>query len=184
LLHDSLFLKIYVFMYNKIYMNIIYNRNEISKNGLYRLGVGAIIENNGLIFCATRISNKNKAFEDTLQMPQGGIEENEDTYTAALREIYEETGIASDKIEYINHMKNWIYYDIPKEFIEQSNCIGQALIWYHFKFLGQDKDINLNIDTNPEFSEFFWKKGREIVDNSIFFKQAIHDEVFKYFNFI
>src|ERR1044071_6028476 len=45
------------------------------------------------------------------QMPQGGIDENEDPAKAALRELDEETGIRSVKI--IAQSADWYTYDLP-----------------------------------------------------------------------
>ncbi len=59
-----------------------------------RDGVGLIVLNNeNKIFVAKRIDNPKNFW----QMPQGGINKGEDYYTAALRELKEETSIVSVK---------------------------------------------------------------------------------------
>ena len=162
--------------------NLNYDINAVSKNGLYRIGVGAIIEKNGLIFCATRIDNQNED-EKTLQMPQGGVDDGEELYTAVLREIYEETGIKSDKLEFKSRLENWLYYEIPKDYRPKiQNRIGQVHIWFNFKFLGCDEDINLNATKHNEFSKFFWEKSYTIIEKSIHFKQNLHLQIFKNFS--
>ena len=52
------------------------------------------------------------------QMPQGGIDEGEDPYPAALRELYEETNIRS--VEKIGEIKDWLIYDIPRSIVGQA----------------------------------------------------------------
>ena len=51
------------------------------------------------------------------QMPQGGIDEGEEPYPAALRELYEETNIKS--VEKLGEIKDWLTYDIPREIVGQ-----------------------------------------------------------------
>ena len=46
------------------------------------------------------------------QMPQGGVDEGEDPYPAALRELHEETNIRS--VEKLGEIKDWLTYDIPR----------------------------------------------------------------------
>ena len=49
------------------------------------------------------------------QLPQGGMDKGEAAETAALRELEEETGIRSDRVEPLGHIANWIAYDYPPE---------------------------------------------------------------------
>ena len=48
-------------------------------------------------------------------MPQGGIDENEDPYKAALRELYQETSIRS--VEKLGEIAEWLAYDIPRDIV-------------------------------------------------------------------
>ena len=71
-----------------------------------RDGVGLIVLNNeNKIFVAKRIDNPKNFW----QMPQGGINKGEDYYTAALRELKEETGIQNIKI--IKYLGNLFHSD-------------------------------------------------------------------------
>src|SRR3954469_3437016 len=45
------------------------------------------------------------------QMPQGGIDPNEDPRPAAERELHEETGVTS--IAYLGETAGWLAYDFP-----------------------------------------------------------------------
>ena len=57
---------------------------------LYRRGVGVMLLNReGKVFVAARVDNP----ADAWQMPQGGLDEDEAAWDAALRELEEETGI-------------------------------------------------------------------------------------------
>ena len=74
-----------------------------------RLGVGIILLNHkNNIFVGKRIDNP----KDSWQMPQGGVDQNENFLEAAKRELEEETSIKSVKI--IKELNNWLTYDLPE----------------------------------------------------------------------
>ena len=80
----------------------------------YRLCVGIMLFNSyGNVFTGKRMDYKTSAW----QMPQGGIELGENTKDAAFRELSEETGITYEKVEFVEEMDEWLYYEIPKEMI-------------------------------------------------------------------
>ncbi|VFQ63941.1 unnamed protein product [Cuscuta campestris] len=58
------------------------------------------------IFAASRLDMPN-----AWQMPQGGVDENENPRDAAIRELREETGVTSAKI--IAEAPHWMAYDFP-----------------------------------------------------------------------
>ena len=74
-----------------------------------RSGVGAIILNSkNKVFVGQRTDNP----IDKWQMPQGGVDEDEDFYSAMKRELYEETSITSFKL--IREIKRWLTYELPE----------------------------------------------------------------------
>ena len=71
-------------------------------------------------------------------MPQGGIDEGEDPYKAALRELYEETNIRS--VEKLGEIADWLTYDIPRDIVGQAwggKYRGQKQKWYALRFTGE-----------------------------------------------
>ena len=87
---------------------------DIKEKG-YRLNVGIIVANSDgrLLYCKRKNS-------DNWQFPQGGIDKNEDTFLAAVRELYEEVGIAEDKIKLIKESDSWYKYDLPRKYKRNS----------------------------------------------------------------
>ena len=78
------------------------------------------------------------------QMPQGGIDQGEDPYPAALRELYEETNIRS--VEKLGEIEDWLTYDIPREIVGQAwkgKYRGQKQKWYALRFTGEDSEIDI-----------------------------------------
>ena len=73
-----------------------------------------VINRKGLVFIGRRADGPEHIDETHVwQMPQGGIDEGEEPYPAALRELYEETSITS--AEKLGEIRNWLIYDIPKK---------------------------------------------------------------------
>ena len=77
----------------------------------YRNGVGIMIFNDQKkIFVGKRIDN-----QEAWQMPQGGVDRDEDFETAAKRELFEETGIQSIRI--VQSSKQEFIYDLPNHLL-------------------------------------------------------------------
>ena len=116
------------------------------------------------------------------QMPQGGIDDNEDPEKAVWREMQEEIG--ANKVELTKVSKQWINYDIPVETLKTlpwgNKYVGQTQKWFVFKFLGENKDINVQTE-NPEFSEWKWVKINSIVDNIVPFKRDVYSKILEEF---
>ena len=78
------------------------------------------------------------------QMPQGGIDEGEDPYKAALRELYEETNIRS--VEKLGEIAEWLAYDIPRDIVGEAwggKYRGQKQKWYALRFTGDESEIDI-----------------------------------------
>src|SRR6185312_5412344 len=111
----------------------------------YRPCAGMMVLNRaGLVFIGRRSSGPEHI--DTThvwQMPQGGIDENEDPYKAALRELYEETNIRS--VEKLGEIADWLTYDIPRDIVAAAwggKYRGQKQKWYALRFTGNDSEID------------------------------------------
>ena len=77
-------------------------------------------------------------------MPQGGIDEGEDPRNAALRELYEETGIRT--VTMIAEMPGWLTYDLPAELLGKAwggRYRGQKQKWFADRFIGDDSEISI-----------------------------------------
>ena len=147
------------------------------KNLPYRKGVGMMVFNDDKkIFVGKRIDNQ-KAW----QMPQGGVDENEDCFSAARRELYEETGIQSIRV--IEKSKEKYTYDLPEYLlgkIWKGKYKGQKQRWFLIKFLGPDSEINLN-QKCAEFNEWKWVDIDELSKLIVPFKKELYLSVIKEF---
>ena len=112
----------------------------------YRPCVGLMVINRkGLVFIGRRINGPEHIDATHVwQMPQGGIDQGEEPYAAALRELYEETNIRS--VEKLGEIEDWLTYDIPREIVGQAwkgKYRGQKQKWYALRFTGDDSEIDI-----------------------------------------
>ena len=116
---------------------------------------------------------------DKWQMPQGGVDKNENLLSAMKRELLEETSIKSIKI--IKEFDFWLQYELPKNLIGKiwkGKYRGQKQKWFLVKFLGEEKEININT-TNPEFIEWQWIEKEELPNLIVNFKKDVYKKILK-----
>jgi putative (di)nucleoside polyphosphate hydrolase len=140
-----------------------------------RTGVGIILlnhENN--VFVGKRIDNPKNFW----QMPQGGVDHNENFLQAAKRELEEETGIKSVKV--IKKLDGWLKYDLPKNLlgIWKGKYRGQKQKWFVMKFLGKSDEINVKTE-NPEFFDWKWSERSKLPNVAVHFKVGIYKQIKK-----
>lgn len=141
----------------------------------YRPNVGIMLLNNaGDVFVAHRVDTREKAW----QMPQGGIDKGEDEYAAALRELFEETGVSS--VEMIAESTRWYSYDFPAgvNFVSEKKkkFAGQTQKWFLFQFTGGESEIRID-RPDAEFNAWKWVPAEQVVDLIVEFKRAVYEQV-------
>ena len=148
--------------------------NKNFKDLPLRSGVGIVLLNKeNKVFVAKRIDNPKNFW----QMPQGGVDKNEDFLTAAFRELYEETSIKS--VELIKELDGFITYNLPDHLlgiIWKGKYKGQTQKWFVMRFIGEDSEININTK-HPEFLEWKWVELSEITKLVVNFKLDLYQEV-------
>ena len=151
----------------------------------YRPCVGIMVLNAaGLVWAGRRMKEGNSEYDGSpllWQMPQGGIDDGEEPLQAAVRELYEETGMKS--VSLLAEAGRWINYDLPEALIGiglKGRYRGQTQRWFAFRFEGDESEIA--IDPPPgghtaEFDAWAWKPMAELPALIVPFKRKTYEAV-------
>ena len=148
--------------------------NKKFKDLPLRSGVGIIVlSKENKIFVAKRIDNPKNYW----QMPQGGIEKNEDFFIAALRELKEETSIVSVKL--VKEIESTFTYILPDHLIGiiwKGKFKGQNQKWFIMKFIGDESEINIQTK-KPEFLDWKWIDLEDLTKIAVPFKLEVYKKL-------
>ena len=146
----------------------------IEKKLPLRIGVGVILLNDKKeIFVGKRKDNP----VDKWQMPQGGVDKNENFLTAMKRELEEETSIKN--IIILKELDGWFEYELPKNLlgiIWKGKFRGQKQKWFIVKFNGNENEINLKTEI-PEFIEWKWITIDDLPKVIVDFKKKMYEKI-------
>jgi len=155
----------------------------------YRPCAGIMVLNDkGLVWAGRRISQGNSEFDGSpqlWQMPQGGIDEGEAPLAAAIRELYEETGMKT--VTLLAEARDWIHYDLPPQLIGiglRGKYRGQAQKWFAFRFDGNESEIQINPppgSNEAEFDAWDWKPMESLPELIVPFKRSVYEQVVEHF---
>jgi len=151
-------------------MNVKYNNLPL------RSGVGIVVLNEkNQVFLAKRIDNPKNFW----QMPQGGVDEGEDYYDAAIRELKEETSIKT--ISLIKEIDGLTTYLLPNHLVGiiwKGKYKGQKQKWFVVRFNGEEKEININTK-HPEFLDWKWVNIDDLTSEVVKFKFKVYKKIQK-----
>ena len=146
-----------------------------------RTGVGIIVLNKqNKVFVGKRKDNPG----DKWQMPQGGVDQGEDYITAMKRELLEETGIKN--IEIIKEIDKIYQYELPRNLVGiiwKGKYRGQKQKWFITRFLGKEKEINLNTK-HAEFIDWKWIQPNLLPEVIVDFKKDLYLNLLKEINLV
>lgn len=155
----------------------------------YRPNVGImVLKGDGKVWVGHRANKKGTEYanSDTFwQMPQGGIDEGEDAQAAALRELYEETGIKS--VTLLDQTDDWIAYDFPPGIPAKisTKYRGQKQMWFVYRFEGDETEIQINPPPEghkAEFDQWKWVDMEEMENLVVDFKRDVYAKVIARFS--
>ena len=141
----------------------------------YRACVGVmLLDAEGRVFVGERLDTPG-----AWQMPQGGIDVGEAPREAALRELWEETGVTTDLVEVLAETADWLTYDLPPELLGKvwkGKYRGQKQLWVVMRFMGRDDQIAIETE-HPEFSQWKWTDRASLVADIVPFKKDIYRQL-------
>jgi putative (di)nucleoside polyphosphate hydrolase len=154
----------------------------------YRPCAGLTVFNrDGLVFIGRRTDGPEHVDATHVwQMPQGGLDCDEDPVKGGLRELYEETNIRS--VEALGAVDDWLIYDIPREIVGKAwkgKYRGQIQKWFALRFTGKEKEIDIARPAGgkhkAEFVEWRWERIEVLPDLVVPFKRPVYERVVKEF---
>ncbi|MBI1327925.1 MAG: RNA pyrophosphohydrolase [Alphaproteobacteria bacterium] len=134
----------------------------------------ALLDSTGRALIGERIDTPN-----AWQMPQGGIDENEDIETAAFRELQEEVGLTQAHATILGIMPEKLRYSMPHHLTHlwDGKYAGQEQTWVALRFTGQDSDVKLDLHGQPEFSQWKWATLDDMLGLIVPFKRDTYTKV-------
>ena len=151
------------------------NRKELP----LRLGVGiALLNHENKVFVGKRIDNPANSW----QMPQGGVDHDEDYLFAAYRELREETGIKN--VELIKELDGFTTYKLPTNLlgiIWKGKYKGQKQKWFLLRLKCREEDVDVLHSGHPEFDGWRWVSYWYPVRQVVSFKRDVYRRVMKEF---
>jgi putative (di)nucleoside polyphosphate hydrolase len=151
----------------------------------YRACVGiALFNRDGLVWIGSRSDEQaeGEGKGTWWQMPQGGLDDGEDPYKAALRELYEETSVREARL--VAEAPGWLTYDLPRDIVPTSwggRYRGQKQKWFALRFEGEDADIDVlhpgGGRFKAEFRAWRWEKLDRLPALIVPFKRPVYEEV-------
>jgi putative (di)nucleoside polyphosphate hydrolase len=139
----------------------------------------------GLVFVGRRKSRRGSdaiVGEYEWQMPQGGVDEGEAPYDAALRELREETNVRS--VSLLAEAADWLTYDLPAGVGKKSwrgRYRGQTQKWFALKFTGAESEIDIDTPDGgrhkAEFDAWRWERLERLPELIVPFKREVYETV-------
>jgi len=115
------------------------------------------------------------------QMPQGGIDAEENPREAVMRELWEETGVT--KADYLAET-DWLVYEFPPFADASSHRLakfrGQRQKWFALRFTGSDDEIDPLTPRNgqpAEFDAWRWERLDRVADLVVPFRREVYRSV-------
>lgn len=150
----------------------------------YRPCAGIMLANReGQVFVGQRLDAADSKYPDAWQMPQGGIDKGEKAEAAAIRELWEETGVTSEHVQIIARTKEEYLYDLPEELLGKvwkGKYRGQRQSWFLMRFTGEDQNVNIHTE-HAEFTNWKWTDPAGLPDMIVPFKRDLYRAVLKEF---
>lgn len=108
------------------------------------------------------------------QLPQGGLDEDEEPLDAAYREIAEETGIEKTDLELVKACAEPLVYELPAGVRSRKTGRGQVLYWFLFHFVGDQQRAGT---TTPEARGSQWMPFSHVVTRVTSFRKPMYSRL-------
>ena len=137
----------------------------------FRAGAGSVIINGaGLVLALERAD-----VPGAWQLPQGGLEADEEPLRAACREVFEETRIPGSDLELLDSFPEPLAYELPASLRSHKTGRGQVQYWFLFRFNGSDAAID--VTSGGEFRSWKWLRFQSLLDSAVDFRKPVYERL-------
>jgi putative (di)nucleoside polyphosphate hydrolase len=137
----------------------------------FRVGAGAVILNDaGLVFATER-----RGIPGAWQLPQGGVDREEEPLAAVYRELFEETGIREADLELLARHPEPLAYELPPEMRQAKTGRGQVQYWFLFRYRGDESRID--IESGREAGAWRWMAFDSLLSEVARFRRPVYEKI-------
>jgi putative (di)nucleoside polyphosphate hydrolase len=136
----------------------------------FRAGVGMVVlddRHRALAF-------ERSGFQGAWQLPQGGIEEDEDPADAMWRELREETGLTPTHVSSVADVSEWLGYELPLSARSPKTGRGQVHKWFILRTMTTEVPIQVGSGPEAEFRSWRWVDLGDLADLAVSFRQPVY----------
>lgn len=139
----------------------------------FRAGVGAVIsDGKGRVLAFERVDTAG-----AWQLPQGGLEAEEEPLQGVLREIREETGIPAAALALVTAYPEPLAYELPPHVRSKKTGRGQVLYWFFFRL--RDENV-IDLALSGEFRAWRWLALRDLAATTVVFRRSLYRRLADY----
>lgn len=139
----------------------------------FRAGAGAVIVNSAGHVLALERAGISGAW----QLPQGGLEADEEPFDAALREAREETGIPPDDLKLLGRYPDLLAYELPAAQRKPKTGRGQVHYWFVFRYVGSG---DIQLPQGGEFKNLQWMPLPQLAARTIAFRRPVYEKLARF----
>jgi len=144
-------------------------------DAFFRAGVGAVVVDKSR---HVLVLKRKGVVDNSWQLPQGGIGENEKPVDALYRELSEETGLARGNVEVITQAGEWWAYELPEKYRNAKVGWGQVQRWFLCRLLAPRDAVRPD---QIEFIDADWVTPDQVLTRAVEFRVPIYRRVISEF---
>ena len=148
----------------------------MAKAQVFRANVGVlVVDATGKVLALER-----SGCPGAWQLPQGGLNRDEEPLEGALRELREETGLTADQVRVVGEHPRWLAYELPTDARSKKTGRGQVQKWFLFELVG-DAQIDLASVETAEFGDHRWMKMADLVQATWVVRRPVYQDLLEHF---